>query len=105
MQAGLLNEVIRIERNHLHKNEYGEETQVWELHTHTRARIDWKGGDNTIQNDERVFTRQLNFIIRYYHDVRNSDRIIWKWRKYRILYIEEHKHEQRKIVFTELINE
>lgn len=105
MQAGLLQEIILIERNHLHRNEFGEEQTVWELHTQTRARVDWKAGNNIIENDERVFTRQLNFIIRYYHDIRDTDRIIWRGRKYRVLYIEEHKHEQRKIITAELINE
>lgn len=105
MQAGLLNERIVIERSHLHKNSYGEETQVWECHIKTRARVDQKGGNNIIENDERVFTRSVNFIVRYYHDIRNLDRIVWKSQKFRILHIEDYKHEQRKILVCELINE
>lgn len=105
MRAGLLKYPIIVERPHLHKNEFGEEQTVWECHINTRAQIDWKTGDNVIENDERVFTRSLTFIVREYHDIQNSDRIIWEGRKYRILYIEPHKFEHRQIINTELINE
>lgn len=105
MRAGLLNEPIVVERQHIHRNEYGEEQSVWECHISTRAAVDWKGGTNTFENDERVFTRSLTFIVRIYHDIRNDDRIIWKAEKYRILHIEPRKKEQRQIVVCELINE
>lgn len=105
MRAGLLKYPIIVERSHLHKNSYGEEQTVWEHHIQTRAQIDWKGGNRSIENDERVFTRSLNFIVRIYHDIRESDRIIWKSDKYRILHIEPRKKEQRQIITCELINE
>ena len=105
MRAGLLQENIIVERSHIHKDQYGAENVVWECHIKTRAQIDWKGGDNIIENDERVFTRSVNFIVRYYHDIRNLDRIIWKSQKFRILHIEPRKPEQRQIITAELINE
>lgn len=105
MRAGLLKYPIIVERNHIHKNEYGEEAQVWECHIQTKAHIDWKGGANTIENDERVFTRSLTFIVREYHDIKDSDRIIWEGKKYRILHIEPRKYEHRQIITAELINE
>ncbi len=105
MQAGLLNEIILIERNHLHRNSYGEEQSAWELHIKTRARIDFRGANNVIENDERVFTRSLTFIVRIYHDIRNDDRIIYNSQKYRIMSIEKRKNEMRQIITAELINE
>lgn len=105
MRAGLLNEPIIVERSHIHRNEYGEEQTVWECHINTRAQVDWKGGNNTFENDERVFTRSVNFVVRSYHDIRPLDRIIWKAEKYRILHIEPRKKEQRQIITAELINE
>lgn len=96
---------IIIERNHIHKNEYGEEQTVWRAHIDTRAQIDWKGGNNVIENGERVFTRSLTFIVREYHDIRETDRIIWDGKKYRISYIEPHKYEHRQIIAAELIDE
>lgn len=105
MQAGRLQYPIIVERSHLHKDQYGAETQVWECHINTRAAVDWKGGNRTIENDERVFTRSLNFIVRIYHDIRESDRIIWEGKKYQIQHIEPRKYEQRQIITAELINE
>lgn len=105
MQAGLLQESIIVERPHVHKDSYGSETVVYRHHIATRARIDWKGGGRNVENDEIVFNRNLTFIVRYYHDIQDLDRIIWKGRKYRILFVEEHKREQRKIITAELINE
>lgn len=105
MQAGRLQYNIIVERSHLHKNSYGEEQTVWEHHIQTRAQIDFKGGNRTIENDERVFTRSLNFIVRIYHDIRESDRIIWDSQKYRIMGIEKRQYEQKQIVTAELINE
>ncbi len=105
MRAGLLNEPIVVERQHIHRNEYGEEQSVWECHISTRAAVDWKGGTNTFENDERVFTRSLTFIVRIYHDIRNDDRIIYNSQKYRIMSIEKRKNEMRQIITAELINE
>lgn len=105
MRSGLLKYPIIVERSHIHKNSYGEEMTVWECHIQTRAQIDWKGGNRTIENDERVFTRSLNFIVRIYHDIRESDRIIWEGKKYQIQHIEPRKYEMRQIITAELINE
>lgn len=105
MRAGLLKYPIIVERSHIHKDQYSAENVVWECHINTRAEIQWKGGDNIIENDERVFTRSLTFIVRQYHDIKNSDRIIWEGNKYRILHIEPRKFEHRQIITTELINE
>lgn len=105
MRAGLLKYPIIVERSHLHKNSYGEEQTVWECHIQTRAQIDFKSANRTIENDERVFTRSLTFIVRIYHDIRNEDRIIYDGEKYRILSVEKRKYEMRQIITAELINE
>lgn len=105
MRSGLLTEPIIVERSHIHKDEFGAENTIWECHINTRAQVDWKGGNNTIENDERVFTRSITFVVRSYHDIRPLDRIIWKAEKYRILHIEPRKKEQRQIITAELINE
>lgn len=105
MRAGLLKYPIIVERSHIHKDSYGAENVVWECHIQTKAQIDWKGGANTIENDERVFTRSVNFIVREYHDIKDSDRIVWEGKKYRILHIEPRKYEHRQIITAELINE
>lgn len=105
MRSGLLKYPIIVERSHIHKDEFGAENTIWECHIRTRAQVDWKGGDNIIENDERVFTRSLTFIVRHYHDIRETDRIIWEGKKYRLLYIEPHKYEHRTIITAELINE
>lgn len=105
MRAGLLQESIVVERSHIHKDQYGAENVVWECHIRTKARVDDRGGNNTIENDERVFTRSLTFTVRIYHDIRNLDRIIWDGKKYQIEYIEKRKKEHSQIITASLINE
>lgn len=105
MRSGLLKEPIIVERSHIHKDEFGAENTVWQLHIQTRARVDDKGGNNIIENDERVFTRSLTFTVRIYHDIRNLDRIIWDGKKYQIQYIEKRKKEHSQVITATLINE
>jgi len=42
-------------------------------------------------NNEVIWSYQVNFTIRVYHQVNEKMRIIWKGKKYRILSIEEDK--------------
>ena len=105
MQAGELNEIIYWESPDRKKNEYGEVKELWIFRAKTRSKVVQNGQNRTTENDEVVFNTSVQFIIRIYHKVEPTDRIVWEGKRYRITGIERQKPEQRQIINAELINE
>lgn len=106
MQAGRLNEKISVERQTNSQTSSGfMRSDEWQTVIETRAEVKYQSGGRTDDNGELFFARDILFMVRFYHDIRNLDRIVWKDKKYRILEIEEQREIQRKIIRTELINE
>ncbi|MDV3120789.1 phage head closure protein [Segatella copri] len=52
-----------------------------------------------------VFNYTKIFTIRYYHNIDEKDRILWKGKLYRILSVEPDRDKQSIIIRTELIND
>ena len=77
----------------------------WSKLIDTRAFVNYTSGNRMTANNEVVWSHQVNFTIRVYHQVNEKMRIIWKGKKYRILSIEEDKDKQKLTIRTELINE
>ena len=106
MKAGLLNEVIRIEKPVTDRNEYGADSKRWETWiSKTKASVTFNSGNRINENNEIIHSYQVTFIIRVYHRINEDMRIIWKNKKYRILSLEENKQRQSITIRTELINE
>lgn len=106
MQAGLLNEIIIWESPETFRNEYGEERIQWIHRATTKAAVKWQGGNRTVENQAVTFNNYLQFTVRAYHDIKQTDRIIWKGQHYRIISPpEDRKAEQCKVINVELINE
>jgi len=105
MQAGLLKECITIEQPIISQNVYGANELEWSTFIDTRASVNYTSGNRMTANNEVVWSHQVNFTVRVYHDVNENMRIIWQGRKYRILAIEPDKDKQRQTIRTELINE
>lgn len=105
MIAGRLNEIINILRAEEIVNEYGETVETFKVFFKTRARVDHRGGNRTAENDEIVFEYGKTFIFRSYVPVKDTDRIEYQGKMYRIL-TTEHRREHNDIVIeAELINE
>ncbi len=62
-------------------------------------------GNRINQNNEIVNTYNVSFLIRLYHNVNESDRIIYDNKKYRIISINKDSAKQSKTIIGELINE
>lgn len=106
MQAGLLNESIIWESPEIRPNEYGNgQETVWLTRARTRAKVELKGSDRTAENGEIVFLQSAVFTVRYYHNISEEDRIIYKSKPYRILGIEPRKAEQCKVITAQQIYE
>lgn len=106
MLAGRLNEIITIEELKVIKNEYGEEqTDNYVKKFSTRAEVKYNSGQRITDNNELFFAYDLTFTIRYYHDITELDRVIWRGDKYRILSVERNRMYQLINLRCQLINE
>ena len=105
MRAGILNETIAVYRLVESKSDFGDISTSYEKAFTTRARVEHKLGTRTVQNDEIFYDYSKTFIIRYYVDVIDTDRILYGSKYYRVISIEPDRQKQQKTVLTELVNE
>nr|DAJ20154.1 MAG TPA: putative head tail adaptor [Siphoviridae sp. ctTYz13] len=105
MNAGRLNEIIKIQSFEIDKNEYGANGVNWIDKITTRANVQFQSGNRINENNEVVFTNLISFTIRIYHNIDEKDRIEWNGKSYKIISIEPNKPKQFLTIKTELINE
>ena len=99
MNAGRLKEVITIQKPTISQNEYGANGTQWTDYITTRSDVQFESGNRDTENYTKIFT------IRYYHNIDEKDRILWKGKLYRILSVEPDRDKQSIIIRTELIND
>ena len=108
MQAGILNELIKVEQPVVSRNdEYSTKTLTeWKTFIgQTRANVTYTSGNRVNENNEIIFAYEVVFKVRIYHQIDERMRIIWKDKKYRILSIESNKKLQMLTIKAELIND
>lgn len=105
MQAGLLKEVVTIQKPVVNQDGFGANDVNWSDLITTRASVGYNTGNRVNDNNEITFAYQVTFTVRVYHQINERMRIIWQGKKYRILSIELDKQKQRQTIRTELINE
>lgn len=105
MQAGKLNEIITVEQPVTHKNELGEVVDcVYAKKFSTKAQVIYKSGTRTV--DYSIQTEYtVQFVIRIYHEVKETDRVLFRGRAYRIESIECSREYQLIKLNCSLINE
>lgn len=105
MQAGKLNEIITVEQPVTHKNELGEVVDcVYAKKFSTKAQVIYKSGTRTV--DYSIQTEYtVQFVIRIYHEVKETDRVLFRGRAYRIESIEYSREYQLIKLNCSLINE
>ena len=105
MQAGLLSEHITFLKLVKVKTETGSEDNTYVVDHNCRARVTYSGGDRTNENGDIFFTHHINFEIRQGLDFDELYRIGWRGKQYRILCIEDDRHNQSIRITTDLIND
>lgn len=105
MRAGSLNENITILRSDKVRDDYGIDKESWEVYAHTKAAVRYMSGSKTVDVQEVFFAENVEFTIRYYHQVRPTDRIKYYDQLYRIISINPDKRNNSQTIVTELINE
>lgn len=106
MRAGLLRDTIKVEKPTVVQDDFGANHIEWTTFIEkTRAQVTYSNGNRANQNNEIVYSYEVIFTVRAYHQITENMRIIWKSKKYRILSIEESLEKQNLTIRTELINE
>ena len=105
MRAGLLREVVTIQRKEVVETAYSGKKTVYADYITTRARVEHNRGNKGIAAGE-VFTEYaVTFTIRYYHQVTADMIVLHGGNKYRIVDINPQKLQQQLIITGELIND
>ena len=105
MQAGLLKEWIIFEKGTITRDECGGQKTNWTQVLKTRARIQFKNGDQVLENREEIHAVTNTVTIRYRKEITRQMRIVWGGEKYRILSMDRNRFEQSLVIKCELINE
>lgn len=105
MYAGKLNEVITVEQPCKHENELGEVVENHYIKKFsTKAQVFYKSGVR--QEDFSIHTDySVQFIIRIYHNIKETDRVIYRNKTYRIESIEYSREYQLIKLNCSLIND
>ena len=105
INAGRLNEVVKIYNVESTINQYGERVEDYVLTKSTRAKVEYNTGNRRNQNDEIVFDYQKTFNFRSYAPVCDTSHLEWQGKQYRVLSVEKRREYNDIIVVAELINE
>lgn len=94
MYAGKLNEVITVESPLKHENELGEVVDcIYSPKFKTKAQVIYKSGSR-VEDYSIHADYSIQFVIRIYHKVNETDRIIYRNQKYQIESIEYSREFQ-----------
>lgn len=105
MRAGLLTERIAFYKLVKVKTETGSEDNTYVLDHNCRARVTYTGGDRENENGDIFYSHHVIFEIRRGLEFNELYRIQWDGGMYRILCIEQDKHNQSTRIVTDLVNE
>ena len=105
LRAGLLNEYITFRKRVITRDDFGEQSSVWQNVISTRARVVRISGNRTMENNEVWHPTSLQFIIRSYHNIDNEMEIVYNGNRYNIVFIDVQRTNQLTTITAELINE
>lgn len=104
LRTGLLREIITIQKLTNIKDSFGATSDNWIDKFNARAQVTTNSGDRLNQNNEIRHSYNVTFTIRFYHDVQDTDRIIYNDTKYRIISINKELNKQAINIIAETIN-
>lgn len=100
MKAADLFERIDIYELKITDSPFGDTKRQWKKKYSTRARVNYSSGNRTIENDEIFFMVDREFIMRHYVPIVDTDIIVWKDEKWRVLTIDHNRQYKDIIVRT-----
>lgn len=103
--SGRLLERIMIYSLSLAESEYGDTVEEWTLSAKAKAYVEHTAGMRDLQNNEIFYAYNKRFTVRQYIPIKDTDRILYEGKFWRVLSIEHDKRRMSKIIMTELVNE
>lgn len=103
MRAGDLKYRIALYQLTIQTTDFGDTREIYEYKGSYRARVNYAGGSELIENDQIFHTVTREFIVRAYVPVVETDIIIWNDQKWRIISIDHNKQYNDIIIRTELM--
>jgi len=104
-RAGAITKVADHYRRFSEKTEYGSLTSNWTKIGTIRLRGKPKRGRQTVDTDEEFDMRIIDFYMRKQHDMKDSDRLLYRGKYYDIDFIDEDYDEMWLRVRASKINE
>lgn len=105
MRAGLMTDIIMIQRQVKSESEFSGSVTTYEDYIRTRANVTHLSGKLAKSGAEMFLSSTVQFTIRHYHDVSYGMIILHKGSKYKITDINPVKSTQSIIITGELVNE
>jgi len=105
MRAGLMKDIITIQRPVKGESEFSGVVSTYENYITTRADVTHLSGKRVMNASEVFLSSTVQFSVRYYHDIAYGMRILHKGSKYKITDINPVKSTQSIIITGELVNE
>ena len=105
MQAGRLTEIIYFYNLVKVKTETGSEDNTYVLDHKCRAKVSYTGGDRVEENGDIFYSHNVIFEIRSGLKFDELYRIKWNDGMYRILCIEQDRHNQSIKIICSLVND
>lgn len=104
MRIGNLRYIVEVYQKTITKNEYGEETEVWNLHMTLRAEKKELTATKTLSNKE-IFNSKIILFVTYYRvNIDETMRIKFKNVDYKINSIKEVGYKEGLEIEVEKIN-
>lgn len=105
MQAGLLNDIIRLQETKTVRDEMGGYSDEWIDVLSKRAEVRFLSGSRKLENGEVYNPFAITCKIRYCKEVHEKMILIHDDRRYKILSINRDRKQQCTVIQAELINE
>lgn len=102
--AGDLRHIINVTRLYTITDDYGATVDSYNTVMTIRAAVKYLSGTKTINNDE-IYNTQTLQLTTYHRDILDTDRIQFKNKNYKILFINEMGYREGMLITIELINE
>ena len=105
MRAGLLNEMIKIQKPVEVETKYSGKVTEYQDYIMTKASVEHLSGRRTVSAGEIINDYSVRFKIRIYHKISPDMIIIHSGMKYRIQDINPERSKQSITITAEVINE
>lgn len=105
MRAGGLKKVIEFHKYTVSRDVMGAQVVNYTLDKKARAEVLNISGNREVDNGEVFYEYDKDFVVRFYHNIDENDRIKYDGSFYRIMSVIPDEDNQMKTIHTQKVNE